>query len=285
MNLYQLAQLTAFAVDDLKSKETNLLKSVADIRKIPESSEAAFRTRLGNVKAYTQAKGATTVRSTIGSKQIVIDTQEISVRPTINLMDLRAGYLKMSDLVREAKDQMVAREYALVQDTLNSAMSVWAAPYKGVGTGVVKATLDPMVQFWLRTGRVTILGDIEIISKLTELTGFTAASPSQWSDSIINEHNNKGYIGKYIGADVVALTNPYLNEYTTTPAFDTNKLYILPSAASADMRPLKLVYQGGIMQHEFNWIDDGSIDVCLREWVGAAMVHGGRPYMSMYQAN
>lgn len=284
MNRYQLAQIVSFAVDDLKSHETNLLSNVADIRKVPEGGEAAFRIRLGNVKAYTQAKGATTVRSTIGSKQIVLDTQEISVRPSINLMDLKAGYLKMSDLVREAKEQLVGQEYALAQRTLNTGMTQWATPFYGAGTGIVKTVLDPMINFWKRTGRVVLLGDIEALGKLTEMTGFAAnTTTTQFSDDLIREHNQNGYLGTYMGAQVVALTNPYLNETTTVPAFDTDKIYILPAAASADMRPLKMVYQGGVMQDEAKFIDDGSYDICLREWVGAGMVHGGRPYMSCYK--
>lgn len=279
-----MAQITAFAVDDLKKHESNFLSNIADVRHVPEGSQGAFRCRLGNVKAYIQAKGATTARSVIGSKQIIVDTQEISVRPSINLMDLRTGYVKMSDLVREAKDQMVAKEYALVQKTLNAAVTNWATPYYASGSGIVKATLDPMINFWKRTGGVTILGDAQLLGQLSALTGFTAATNTQFSNDIINEHNQNGYIGNYMGAQVVALTNPYMDDTTTTPAFDVDKLYILPKAASADMRPLKMLYEGGVMQDDAKFIDDGSYDICLREWVGAAMVHGGRPYMSVYKA-
>ena len=82
----------------------------------------------------------------------------------------------------------------------------------------------------------------------------------------------------------MALTNPYADESATTPVFDTDKMYILPSAASADMRPLKILYEGDVQQTDMLNIDNGCYEVCLRQFVGAAMAHGRRPYMSVYAA-
>ena len=36
-----------------------------------------------------------------------------------------------------------------------------------------------MIQHWMRTGAVTLLGDIAIVSQLAEQTGFTAAAGTQ----------------------------------------------------------------------------------------------------------
>ena len=285
MNRYQMAQLMAYGVGEMQKLETNMLTSVADVKRAAIGQKVGFRISLNDVKAYVQAKGSTTARSIVANKQILLDTVEVSARPVMNLIELAQSQIKMSDLIREANDRMLTAQYDLIQRVINDSVTKWATPYYGTGSGVVKTTLDPMLNFWKRTGRVVILGDIEILGKLSELTGFTASTETkQFADELIVEHNANGFLGTYNGAQVVALTNPYADESATTPVFDTDKMYILPSAASADMRPLKILYEGDVQQTDMLNIDNGCYEVCLRQFVGAAMAHGRRPYMSVYAA-
>lgn len=285
MNRYQMAQLMAYGVGEMQKLETNMLTSVADVKRAAIGQKVGFRISLNDVKAYVQAKGSTTARSIVANKQILLDTVEVSARPVMNLIELAQSQIKMSDLIREANDRMLTAQYDLIQRVINDSVTKWATPYYGTGSGVVKTTIDPMLNFWKRTGRVVILGDIEILGKLSELTGFTASTETkQFADELIVEHNANGFLGTYNGAQVVALTNPYADESATTPVFDTDKMYILPSAASADMRPLKILYEGDVQQTDMLNIDNGCYEVCLRQFVGAAMAHGRRPYMSVYAA-
>ena len=285
MNRYQMAQLMAYGVGEMQKLETNMLTSVADVKRAAIGQKVGFRISLNDVKAYVQAKGSTTARSIVANKQILLDTVEVSARPVMNLIELAQSQIKMSDLIREANDRMLTAQYDLIQRVINDSVTKWATPYYGTGSGVVKTTIDPMLNFWKRTGRVVILGDIEILGKLSELTGFTASTETkQFADELIVEHNANGFLGTYNGAQVVALTNPYADESAITPVFDTDKMYILPSAASADMRPLKILYEGDVQQTDMLNIDNGCYEVCLRQFVGAAMAHGRRPYMSVYAA-
>ena len=285
MNRYQMAQLMSYGVGEMLKLETNMLTTVADVKRCAVGQKVGFRIGLNDVKAYVQAKGSTTARNIVANKQILLDTVEISARPVMNLIELATKQVQMSDLIREAKDRMLAAQYSIVQRVINDGVQNWATPYYGTGTGVVKATLDPMINFWKRIGRVVVMGDIEILGKISELTGFTASTTTkEFSDELINEHNTNGFLGVYNGAQIVALTNPYPDEATTTPVFDTDKLYILPAAASADMRPLKVLLEGDVMQTDALNIDNGCMEVCLRQFVGAGMAHGQRPYMSVYAA-
>ena len=139
-----------------------------------------------------------------------------------------------------------------------------------------------MIQHWMRTGAVSLLGDIAIISKLAEQTGFTAATATQqYSPAVIDEVMRTGLIGTYYGAKVVSLVNPYLGD-NVTPVIDTNRLYVLPSGASADMRPLKVLYEGDVQSTEATNIDDLAYEVRLDQWFGAGIVIGKTPTMSVY---
>ena len=134
----------------------------------------------------------------------------------------------------------------------------------------------------MRTGAVTLLGDIAVVSRLAEQTGFTASTTTQqYSQAIIDEYVRTGVIGVYYGAKVVNLVNPYLGD-NLTPMINTQRLYILPSAASADMRPLKVLFEGDVQSTESTNIDDLAYEVRLDQFFGAGIVIGKTPAMSMY---
>jgi len=189
----------------------------------------------------------------------------------------------MADLIRDASYEMNVKEIQYIQSVLHSAADNWSTPFYGAGTGIVKSVLNPMIQHWMRTGSVTLLGDIAIISQLAEQTGFTAATAAQqFSPGVIDEVMRTGLIGTYYGAKVVSLVNPFLND-NVTPLIDTKRMYVLPSAASSDMRPLKVVFEGDVQSTESTNIDDLAYEIRLDQWFGAGVVTGNTPTMSVYE--
>lgn len=271
-----------YTVNEMIKPQTDWLMHVADVKRVGYGEKAAFRTKLEGVTAFIQAKGATPARSKIAHKQVTLDTVAVSARPVINVYELRTGRVQMADLIRDASYEMHVKQIQYIQQVLNAAASSWTAPFYATGSGIVKTALNPQIQHWMRTGAVALLGDIAIISKLADQTGFTAAtSTQQFSPSIIDEVIHTGVIGVYYGAKVINLVNPYLSD-NMTPVIDTKRLYILPSAASADMRPLKVLYEGDVQSTESTNIDDLAYEVRLDQWFGAGVVTGKTPAMSVY---
>ena len=285
-NRYQIAQLVGFTVNELMKPKTNWLDQVADVKRVAINERPQFTVRQDGVKAYVQAKGATTARSTVADKAITLDTLAVSARPYVNLTELHANPGKMAELITEATTQMELAEYGHIQKVLNAAASNWKAPYYGTGSGIVKATLDPMIRHHVRISGgapATIIGDIDMTSKLAEQTGFTHnGTMQQFSDSVILEQNNAGMIGTYLGAKVVNLINPPVNG-TDETAFDCNKLFILPGGIDAGMRPLKVVFEGDIQSIDATHIDDRTFEIRLDQFFNAGVVVGNRPYMSVYE--
>ena len=271
-----------YTVNEMIKPQTDWLTHVADVKRVGYGEKAAFRTKLEGVTAFIQAKGATPARSKIAHKQVTLDTVAVSARPVINVYELRTGRVQMADLIRDASYEMHVKQIQYIQQVLNAAASSWTAPFYATGSGIVKTALNPQIQHWMRTGAVALLGDIAIISKLADQTRFTAAtSTQQFSPSIIDEVIHTGVIGVYYGAKVINLVNPYLSDNMTL-VIDTKRLYILPSAASADMRPLKVLYEGDVQSTESTNIDDLAYEVRLDQWFGAGVVTGKTPAMSVY---
>ena len=284
-NRYQIGQLVGFAVNEILRPRTQWMDAVADVKRVAEGDKAQFTVKREGIRAFIQAKGATTARSKVTNKALTLDTVSVSARPVINFVELRNGTVQMSDLIVDAAYQMELAEYGYIQNVLHSAATSFGSPYYGYGTGIVKATLDNMLRHWMRLSAgatPTILGDINMISALSELTGFTTATNTQqFANELIVEKNNAGFVGNYNGANVVNLINPIVDG-TDTPVFDTNYLYILPNGIDAGMRPLKVVFEGDVVSEEASNIDDKSFEVRLDQFFNAAIVYGDRPYVGIY---
>ena len=281
-NRYLLAQLMAYTVSEIIKPETDFLANVADEVAVPYGAKAAFKVRKDGIRAVIQAKGATTPRSKVANKQVVLDTVAVSARPTINIVELRAGRVQMSDLVTEAAREMANKKLEYIEDVFRSGITSWSAPFYGTGAGVVSTTIDPMIQHWMRVGGCAIFGDIYVIQKLAELTGFKSSTTTQqFSADIINEFNTTGKIGTYKGAQVVQMVNAYKDD-GTTPLLNQKTLYLLPVAADKASRALKVVHEGDVMSNEFTDIDDLSYQVRLDQYFGAGIVLGNTPSMSAY---
>lgn len=277
-----IGQLVGFTVNEMTKPQSDWLNHVADVKHVGYGEKAAFKVKMDGIQAFIQAKGATPARSKIAHKQVTLDTIAVSARPVINLYELRTGRVQMADLIRDASNEMTTKQTEYIQSVLHTAAENWATPFYGSGSGIVKAVLNPMIQHWMRTGAVSLLGDIAIVSKLSEQTGFTAATTTQqFSPAVIDEVMRTGVIGSYYGAKVVNLVNPNLGD-NVTPAIDTKRLYILPSGASSDMRPLKILYEGDVQSTEATNIDDLAYEVRLDQWFGAGIVVGKTPTMSVY---
>lgn len=282
-NKYQIGQLVSFTVNEMVKPTTDWLTHIADVKNVAFGEKATFRVRQEGIRAYIQAKGATTARSKIAHKQFTMDTVAVSARPMINMYELKTGRVQMSDLIRDAAYEMSLKQIEYIQQVLHAAVQTWASPFYSVGTGVVKSVLNPMLQHWMRSGAVAILGDIAVIAKLAEQTGFTAnATTQQFAPGIIDEYVRTGMIGTYYGAKVISFVNPYLID-NVTPTIATNCLYLLPSAALGDMRPLKVVYEGDVMSVESTNIDDLAYEVRIDQMFGAGIVIGKTPAISVYE--
>lgn len=282
MNKYLLANLITYAVERQLPAATNWRTYVADEKQIGDGDEAAFRVKKEGIRAFIQAEGSTTPRTRVAHKQVILDTVAVSSRPVVSLIELRSGKTNMADLVNDATREMANAENKYIEDVLVNAAATWTAPFYGTGAGIVAATFDPMVQHWMRTGSAAIVGDIAAVQKLAPLTGFAAATTTQqFSPEIINEFNQTGRIGSYKGASVIQFVNPYENNGVDT-VMRQGALYIIPTAARVEDRPLKVVRKGNILTVENTDIDELTYEIRMDQRFGAGIAMGNYPEMSVY---
>ena len=263
---HQIAQTMAYTIDELQQGQLDFLNQVADIKNVGYGDYAMFNVKMGDAKAVIQAKGSTTPRFMVGGRQVKVDTQEISARPAINIVDLRCGRVNMADLIREANQEMTNRKIEKVEDVLHTAIQTYSTPFYATGTGVVQATLDAQIQYFTRYGAVSLLGDIAAVGQLAPLTGMAMNSTTnQFSGNAIDEYHMNGFIGKYKGSDVLRMTNTY-RYGETTPILATDYIYIMANGLAAGARNLKLVNEGNVNAIDSQSIDDMVFECRLDQW-------------------
>ena len=286
-NTKLIAQTIGYAVQELQSGALTFLGDVADVKNIAYGGKAMFNVKLGGIKAYIQAKGSTTARSYVASKQVAVETEEISARPAINITDLRAGTVNIAELIRDANREITAKKLQKIEAVLHAALQgIGSSPWYAHGTTIVKATLDAQITYFRRLGPVTLLGDLAAVSQLAGITGMVMNEGAQYpsiqrAPSMVEEFNGNGFIGMYNGCRVVAMQNGYRDD-EVTPILNPNWIYIIPGGATGDARNLKVVNEGGVTALASQNIDDMVYEVRLDEWFGAGFVQGKKPQIGAY---
>lgn len=280
-NLEIIANTVAYTVTDLQQHELDFMNQIADQKTIGWNEEAAFKVKNNNgLRAVFQARGATTPRSYVGEKQITVTTEELSIRPAINIMDLRTGRVNMSDLIREANREMTLAKIAKVEQVLHGSIGggKYQTPFYGTGTGINKQVLDSQIQYFRGIAPVTLLGDIAAVGLLANVPGM------QMSNNMLDEYNNNGFLGRYIGCSVLTLQNAY-RDGEIKPILADNWIYIIPAGMSADSKNLKIVNQGGVEAFEATDINSKTYEMRLDQNFGVAFVTAHNPTMGAYCIN
>lgn len=290
-NRYEIAQLMGYVVSDIIDQKTQYLNLLAETQNVAIGEKAYFKIKKSGVQAYIQAKNATTERSRIYNAYTSIETKEVSARPYVNLYELASGKVNFDELINDAADEMEKAMVQNIEGTLYAAFGAYNYPFYASGSGFVQATVDPMIRAFMRWGKVSLLGDPVLLQKIASSTGFTTATDTkQFADQYIVEQNENGFIGKYKGANVIQLNNPFergalATTYSQGDEIDgqvlkIELLYIIPSGTQS---PLKVVKEGSVESMDATNIDDNTMEVCLRQYFGSAVIYGDNPYLGVYE--
>lgn len=277
-NRYQIAQVVGYTVDEVMRQQETFLSQLADVKDIALGDKAQFKVNPNTMRAYIQAKGATTLRSRVMDKYITLDTVEVSARPYIDYMELATGKVDFAKLITQATNEMEAKKLMYIDQVLRAAAKEGAFTQGSyaAGAGIVKATFDPLLFNMQRLGQVRILGDVAAVAGLSDIAGF--AGNNVISDGAYDGLMKNGHIGNYLGSTVHKLYSP-LKAGSYDPVIDKNWLYLVTGNES----PLKVVNEGEVQALDATNIDDNSYEMVLRQNFGAAFVVGDVSTIGAYE--
>jgi len=277
-NMYELSQIMSYVINDGFQERVAYLDNIADVKRTGYGEKAQFQLEIDDLKAMFQAKSATTERSKVSNKYFSLDTEEVSIRPIVNFYDLQTGKTNLTRLAQQAAVKMDVAVAKRIQDSVYAAFSALSTPNYAAGAGIVKSTFDPILRAMQRAGgSASIMGDIEALAKFTELTGFTDVP-----EALALEHNENGMIGRYTGANLVKMNNPFQPNSLTNTELRKDLLYVIPSGDN-ELRPIKVQFEGQVhaIMPDMN-INNKAVEFRFDQYVGTGVI-GIRKLLGVYE--
>lgn len=279
MSMFELGQLVGFLVDDKFTQSVNqYVDAIADVKRVADGDKAEFKMQKGQVTALWQAKGSTAQRTMVGTAYKVVETDEISCAPAVELEQLQNGQIDFTSVVNDAAQQMENKFIKQIETVIYAFWSTLASPYFASANGVTSA-IDPLITAVSRLGSPVVMGDIALAQKFVTLAGFN----NFVADSIATQFHQTGLIGNYRGAKIMQLNNPLtLETDMSTTLLDKGYSYILPAGADSTKRPLKLVFEGDVQTFETKYAQSRVLEVAMYKKVGVALA-STRSGMALYE--
>lgn len=277
-NRYEIAQIMSYVIDEGVNERLNYLETIADVKNTGFGERAQFDIEVDGLKAMFQAKSASTEKSKISNKYVSLDTEEVSVRPVVDFLQLQHGKVDLTKITRQAVDKLELAIVKRIQDSIYAAFSAMSTPNYATGSGISKGAFDPILFAMNRAGgNASILGDTEALSKFTELSGFN----SNVADALAIEHNQNGIIGKYNGSSLLKLNNPFQANSVTDTVLRKDLIYVVPNADDA-LKPVKVQFEGGVQGMEGTDINSKETEFRFDKYVGVGVI-GTRKLLGVYE--
>ena len=278
--LYEIGQIMTYIIDDSLTDSVDYLDLIADVKNTGFGEKAQFQIDIDGLKAFWQAKSASTERSQVSTKYVQLDTDEVSIRPQVNHLDLATGKVNLTDLSEKAARRLELAIVKRIQDAVYAAFKdMGAGPNYATGSGLTKGTFDTILYAMRRVGgNASIVGDIEALAKFTELTGFSG----KVADQISIEHNQNGHIGYYNGSPLVQLDNPFQPQSLTETELRKDLIYVIPNVEKGLM-PVKIQFEGEVQSITAPTnIDSKIVEFRFDQYVGVGVV-GARKLLGIYE--
>ncbi len=267
-NLYELAQLIGFLVDDKFNETTNYIDLMADVKRVGLGDKLEFKKQRGTIAAKWQAKGSTAYRTMVGTEYSTMETDEISCAPAVNLEQLENGQINFAQLVTDATTAMEHKLITQVETVIEAYWDDLGSPWYASGNGVTSA-IDAIITAVGRLGSPAVLGDIALLQKFVNLTGFNGIVP----EGFVVDFHRTGMIGSYRGAKLVQLANPLTNDTDmTTTLLDKGYAYILPAGADPAKRPLKIGFEGEVLTYETRYAQSRVLEIAMYKKAGVELI-------------
>lgn len=281
VNKYEIGQIVGHAVKHILDTNVNYLQYISDLKDGARGDKPEFKVPFTGVTANIQAKGSTPVVSRIVGNSVVLSLNEVAARPRINSQDLVQRPEMIMDIISES---VIAMENAMVQNIQNVCYTAFSALTSTVnfnsGAGIVQASIDAQLIAMQRFGQCNILGDITELKLFTPLTGYN----NRVAEKYMVEGNESRFIGTYSGANLVELTNRFLDESSMEEdnlVLRDDLVYILP-AGNPSSRPLKVFKGGTLRTEEKNIPETEEFELYMRLDFGVGIV-GTQKRMAVYE--
>ena len=224
-------------------------------RKLGKMRAKQFITRVGLAGRYETFK--------LGSESFEVATSAIGGATKIGFeefLDGRVNFAELLAIIMDGMDELIYREIAAA---LMASIGQLPEANRIAAAGFIEAGMDFLVNGASVYGAPTIYCTREFAVKMIPDTAWI-------SDAMKDARWNVGYLGNYKGCNVIVLPQSFEDETNSRKVIDPGYAWVIP--AGADMRPVKVAFEGVTHTREVDNNDDWSRDIQVYRKVGVGVM-------------
>ncbi len=220
----------------------------AEIKRVPEGTKARFLLKRGvrNVKRFVTrvALAGEYERVRLDRDYIDVDTYPHGGAIYQTMEGFLSGRESLTELLEIFMDEL---ENALYDDIMTVILGLEDAALpnnKASGNAFDAAEFNKVLN------TVSAYGTPVIFTTRAFAQNYLLPASSWVSDVAMEEMRNQGYLGRYMGSDVVVLEQSFTDPSNTTKVLLENFAFIMP--AGSNERPIKVSLEGDVKIREAN---------------------------------
>ena len=220
----------------------------AEIKRVPEGTKARFLLKRGvrNVKRFVTRVALAGVYERVRLDRDYIDVETYAHGGAIyqTMEGFLSGRESLTELLGIFMDEL---ENALYDDIMTAILGLEEAALaanKVTGTTFDKTSFNEVLNTVAAYGTPVIFTTRAFAQK-------NLVPAAEWvSDVAREEMRNQGYLGRYMGADVVVLEQSFTDPTNSVKVLPENFAFIMP--AGSNERPIKVSLEGDVKIREAN---------------------------------
>lgn len=238
--IFELMQDAVDAILPKKVKE--VIGMFAEVKTYPNGAKPTFTTRVGKnrAKQFITKVGLSGVYETfrLDNKNFEISTTAFGGAAQIELEQFLDGNANFDELVEIIMDGLEEAIY----DEINASLIASIANMPAANTHSAAAFDAGEMQTLVNT--VMAYGSGATIFCTRAFAGTIITAEGYVADADKNDIRNQGYLGKFYGADIVALPQSFTDETNTTKVIDPEYAWVIPKGGSASEKVVKVALEG-----------------------------------------
>mgnify|MGYP001089360203 CR=1 FL=1 len=261
-------QIMATMLDEvLPQNVSKVFGPFADFMTVGHGDKPRFTLKRGmkNVKRFVTRVAAAGVYERVRLDRDYVDVETYAHGGAVyqTLEGFLAGRESISEVLEIFLDELENAAYEDLTVALQGTTAVMPAANKHSHAGFEVAEFNRILNTVRAYGQPTIFCTQTFAGSLVPTANFIG-------DADKADMRNMGYIGRYLGADVVIIPQSFTDATNTVKVIDDSFAYVIPSGSFE--KPVKVVYEGETLIKSLDR-EDWSIEMQIYKKMGIAILN------------
>lgn len=266
---HEVFALMSEMIDEiLPPRVETTLGMFAEIKSFGHGEKPRFQIKKGknNVKRFVTRVAAAGVYERVRLDRDFFDMEVYAHGGAVyqTLEGFLSGRENVSEVFAILLEGLEDEVYGDITVALQGTLTDMPAANKHTAAGFVVAEFNRILATIRVYGTPVIFCSQEFAANLVPLAGYVSELDKA-------DMRNQGYIGKYLGADIVILPQSFTDATNTVKTINPSYCYIMPGGASAE-KPVKVAFEGEALIREMER-EDWSKEIQMYKKMGVAITH------------